>query len=129
MNSFKKILVIGDRMTGKTQFVNSNKNEDAFVIDDVPIELVYKQMGEYFSDKYSQSIVVLQRLPDMPELTDQIDCMVLFQMNKHTLNALLEIYAIPNLIIEKISSLNKYEYIVWNSYSDEFILHHNNEVI
>lgn len=122
MNSFKKILVIGDRMTGKTQFVNSNKNEDAFVIDDVPTELVHELMGEYFSDKYSQSIVVLQHLPDIPVLTDQIDCMVLFHMNKHAVDTLLELYDIPNLIREKISSLNKYEYIVWNSYSDEWNL-------
>ena len=76
MNSYKRIAVIGDRMTGKTQFVNSFKNEDAFVIDDAPIHLINEQMDDFLSDKYSQSILVLQYPHNIPELTGKIDCML-----------------------------------------------------
>lgn len=119
MNSFKKIVVLGDRMTGKTQFVNSNKMEDAFVIDEIDFTLINEHMDEYLSDKHSQSILVLQYPYNIPQLTDNIDCIVLFRINENIRDAVQTMFNLPEDLMETVTKLNKYDYIVYKCKFDK----------
>lgn len=115
MNSFKRIIVLGDRMTGKTQFVNSIKNEDAFVVDDPPPHLTDEQIDEYLSDKYNQSILVLQYPYNIPELTGKIDCIVLFKTNGHICDELQNVFNVPTHVVDKSATLNVGEYMIYDT--------------
>ena len=112
MDTFKRIVVLGDRMTGKTSYVNEHRKQNSFVIDDV--DNINDKMKDFLSDDYEQSILILQYPYNNQQLVNNIDCIVLFNLSELVHNELSEVYNIPPNVIKQVSCLKKYEYIIYD---------------
>ena len=114
MDAFKKIVVLGDRSTGKTYYVDTYKKPDAFVIDDADCVSITHKVNEFVADQHSQSILILQYPYDNQALIDNVDCVILFQMSEFVHEELQRVFGLPQIVMQKLKTLDSREYIIYD---------------